>query len=98
MSEEVASARLFGLLDHLIDRWCERRALRPLGLILPAYPPAPIHTDQWATLYAAIRGLKGLGADQLLADESAAVAELHAAVYQLMKQTAAGRSILDEAV
>jgi hypothetical protein len=32
------TACLFKLLDQLIDRWCERRALRPLAVVLAGYP------------------------------------------------------------
>ena len=88
------SAQLFRVLDELVDRWCERRALRPLQILLPAYPPAPLHTDQWATLYATVRRLKGLAAGELLDQEAAAVAEAHALLYQHLKQTDAGAGIL----
>src|SRR4030095_9993726 len=37
---------LFKTLDHLINIWCERRALRPLAYVLPAYTGASAHTDQ----------------------------------------------------
>ena len=88
--------RLFALLDGLIDRWCERRALGPLAALLAVYPPAPVHTDQWATLYAAVQALRRSLAP-LPAEESAAVTEAHAALYQLLKQTAAGRGIIETA-
>ena len=98
VSDDVSSdpTRLFTLLDGLIDRWCERRALGPLRALLPVYPPAPVHTDQWAHLYAAVHALRR-SLDPLPAEEGAAVAEAHAALYQLLKQTAAGRGILDTA-
>jgi hypothetical protein len=66
-------------------------------VLLAAYPPAPLHTDQWATLYTAVRNLKGLPPDALPADESAAVAEAHALVYQLLKASPAGTGILEAA-
>ena len=90
-------ARLFAVLDGLVDRWCERRALPPLAVLLPAYQPAPLLTDQWAALYVAIRNLKGLAPDALTPEEGAAVAEAHALVWQLLKGTAAGRQVLDTA-
>ena len=37
---------LFKTLDALINGWCERRALRPLAYLLPAYPGVFAHTDQ----------------------------------------------------
>ncbi len=89
--------RLFAVLDGLVDGWCERRALRPLAVLLPVYPPAPLHTDQWSDLYAAIRNLKGLATGTLTPEEGAAVAEAHALVWQLLRRTAAGRQVLDSA-
>ena len=90
------SAHLFTVLDRLIDRWCERRALGPLRALLAVYPPPPVHTDQWAALWAVLHALRRSLAP-LPPDESAAVAEAHAALYQLFKQSAAGRGILDTA-
>ncbi|MGH7970754.1 MAG: hypothetical protein ACREIC_18675 [Limisphaerales bacterium] len=40
-------------LDTLIDRWCERRAIRPLQLLLRAYPGPLVHTDQMFELLEA---------------------------------------------
>jgi len=88
--------RLFALLDGLIDRWCERRALGPLRALLAVYPPPPAHTDQWAALYAAVHALRRSLAP-LPAEEGAAVAEAHAVLYHHLKQTAAGRGIIEPA-
>ena len=94
---EASPTRLFAILDGLLDGWCERRALRPLAVLLPAYPPAPLHSDQWATLFAAIRDLKGVASDALTSEEGAAVAEAHALIWQLLKESPAGRQILKPA-
>jgi hypothetical protein len=91
------AARLFELLDRLIDRWCERRALGPLRVMLAGYPPAPVHTDQWAALYASIRNLRGLAPDALPPEERAAVSEAHALIYQLLKASPAGAGIVEAA-
>lgn len=91
------SAQLFELLDRLIDGWCERRAIRPLQVLLAGYPPVPSLTDGWATLYATIRSLRGVAPDGLLPGESAAIAEAHALIYQLLKETEAGAQILERA-
>lgn len=56
-------------LDWLIDQWCERRVLRPLGLLLRAYPSALVHTDQVGDLLEALRDVKGLCRDELTQDE-----------------------------
>jgi len=47
-------------LDTLIDRWCDRRALRPLQLLLRVYPGSVLHTDQKFELLDAMRDVKGL--------------------------------------
>lgn len=46
-------------LDWVIDQWCERRALRPLRLLLPVYPGALAHTDQFGDLLEGLRDVKG---------------------------------------
>ena len=44
-----------GVIQQLVDRWCERRLLTPLRHLLPVYPLHTPHTDGWFDLY---RGLK----------------------------------------
>ena len=56
-------------LDTLIDRWCERRAIRPLQRLLPAYPAPLVHTDQKHQLLEALRDVKGLCRADLTQDE-----------------------------
>ena len=56
-------------LDWLIDRWCERRALRLLSFLLRAYPGALVHIDQFGDLLEALRDVKGLGRADLTAEE-----------------------------
>jgi hypothetical protein len=88
------NARLFRLLDDLIDRWCERRALHPLRLVLAGYPPAPALTDEWAELYAALRNLTRLPVDGLTSEERAGVADAHALIHRILKATRAGADII----
>lgn len=57
-------ADIFAVIDALIDRWCERRALKPLRLILTAYPPNGL-TDGWHELYNALRDVRALCRDEL---------------------------------
>jgi hypothetical protein len=89
--------RLFEILDLLIDRWCERRALLPLGVVLAGYPPVPRLTDEWALLYQTIRNLKGLPWEAVPAAERAEISEAHALIYQLLKASEAGAQILKTA-
>jgi hypothetical protein len=56
-------------LDALIDRWCERRALRPLQLLFRAYPGPLVHTDQKYELLDAMKDVQGLCRNELPADE-----------------------------
>jgi hypothetical protein len=63
-------------LDSLIDRWCERRAIRPLRCLLRAYPAPLVHTDQKHQLLEALRDVKGLCRADLTEDELRQVIEL----------------------
>ena len=59
----------FKILDHLITGWCERRALRPLGYLLDAYPGVLAHTDQQFELVEALKNVKALCANDLTQEE-----------------------------
>jgi hypothetical protein len=50
-----------GPLERLIDNWCERRDLRPLALLLPAYTSNAGLTDDWAGLMDALHDLQSRG-------------------------------------
>lgn len=69
-----SNRELFALLDHLVDRWCERRALRPLRIILKAYPMVSALTDNWGELRSALRQLRSLR-DPDVSDAEAAIVE-----------------------
>jgi hypothetical protein len=58
---------LFKTLDGLINGWCERRALRPLAYLLPAY--SGVHTDQQFQLLEALKNLNRLCPDHLTLEE-----------------------------
>src|ERR1700757_3568778 len=60
---------LFKILDHLINGWCERRALRPLRCLLDAYPGVLAHTDQHFELVEALKKVKALCRDDLTQEE-----------------------------
>jgi hypothetical protein len=63
----------FELLDRLIDGWCERRALRPLQIILRAYPmPSPL-SDSWHELRGALRDLRSLRDPDVTESEAVAI-------------------------
>ena len=67
-------------LDTLIDRWCERRALRPLQLLFRAYPGPLVHTDQRFELLDALKDVKGLCRADLPEDELRMLIEVHNAL------------------
>ena len=56
---------LFKTLDGLINGWCERRALRPLAYLLPAYSGVFVHTDQQFQLLEALKNLNRLSLNHL---------------------------------
>jgi hypothetical protein len=56
-------------LDSLIDRWCARRALAPLRLLLPVYPLVNGLSDEWHDLRRALQNLRGLAPETLASDE-----------------------------
>ena len=60
---------LFKTLDGLINGWCERCALRPLGYLLPAYSGVLTHTHQQFQLLEALKNLNRLCLDHLTLEE-----------------------------
>jgi hypothetical protein len=68
---------LFKTLDHLIDAWCERRALKPLHYLLRAYPSVIAHTDQKFDLLDALKDVKGLCREDLTPEEQRLVTQAH---------------------
>jgi hypothetical protein len=63
-----------GPLGRLIDAWCERRELRPLALLLPAYTSNAGLTDDWARVMEALYDLRARG--RLQGDEQREVERL----------------------
>jgi hypothetical protein len=64
-------------LDGLINGWCERRALRPLGYLLCAYPGALARTDEPFQLLEPLKNLKRLCRDYLTPEELRLVTQAH---------------------
>ncbi len=69
----TSNTDLFALLDGLVDEWCERRALRPLGILLHAYPMVSGLSDSWHELRGALRDLRCLREPDVFESEAAAV-------------------------
>jgi hypothetical protein len=61
-------------ISTLIDGWCERRALRPLAIILPVWPPPNNFSEDWQYVWAAMKHLRAICRDDLAAhDENGSV-------------------------
>jgi hypothetical protein len=60
---------LYQKIDWLIGQWCERKELRPLRILLPAYTTPLVHTDQFYILLEALRDIKGLCGSELSSEE-----------------------------
>jgi hypothetical protein len=74
-------------LGELIDAWCERRALRPLGFLLPAYLSPLAHTDQLFALLDTIKDVKGLCRQELTPDELTKLIEVHNTLEDALKSS-----------
>ena len=61
--------KLLTTLDSLINSWCERRALNPLGYLLRVYPGVLTLTDKQFQLLEALKTLKRLCRDYLTPEE-----------------------------
>jgi hypothetical protein len=58
-------SEISAMIAKLIDGWCERRALRPLGIILGGWPPPNGFSDEWEHVWAAMRHLRAMCRDDL---------------------------------
>lgn len=73
-------------LDWLIDRWCERRELRPLQFLLRSYPGVLAHTDQFGDVLDSLKDVKGLCREKLNSEELTVVISLIAELEDFIKQ------------
>lgn len=78
----MAEANIVLLMHGLVDGWCQRRALTPLAIMLPAYLAFDGLSDGWHALWRAVNELHGLRPDILTGDERAAVAQVRALIYE----------------
>ena len=82
----TGNSRLAEIVDQLIDAWCERRALRPLSILLPAYVGFTGLTDGWTELHEALRSCRAMRRDELNLDERELLGEAIAITYQALKR------------
>jgi hypothetical protein len=59
-------------IKELVDRWCDRRDLRSLRIILDGWPRVSGLTDEWGRLMEALRSLR---ADRRLPDDEQTIVE-----------------------
>ena len=81
----MTESRLAELLRALVDGWCERRALHPLAVLLPAHLAFSGLTDAWVDLAQAVDDVRGIGPDVRTEAELASVAEARALIDQALK-------------
>ena len=60
-----ARPRLLVILDELVERWCDRRALKALSLLLPTYLSLSDLDDANVELYHALRTVRALAREEL---------------------------------
>jgi hypothetical protein len=78
--DDIAHSTQFNLLKglgRLINGWCQRRALRPLAYLLPAYPAVLAHANQEFQLLEALKNLKRFCIDDLTPEELRLVTQAH---------------------
>ena len=92
MNEHV---RFQEVLDRLIDGWCERRALYPLALLLPAYLAHTGRHDSEVALYRALTRIRTLARDELLGGEGYILSEATALVRESLALNGAQMEELD---
>jgi len=64
-------------LDRLINAWCERRALRPLALLLAAYPGIDKHPVREFELLEALKNLKTVCGNHVTSEELGLITQAH---------------------
>jgi hypothetical protein len=79
MAQIASSDEFFQALRSLIDAWCDRRCLRALSYILPAYLAFDGLTDGWAELYVALGNVRMFAREEIVEAEFDTVLNLVAA-------------------
>ena len=81
----LLTSRLDQILHTLVSAWCDRRALEPLGAILPAYLAFNGLTDGCLDLWEAVNNVRGSRPGALTDEELEALAEARSIIYQSLK-------------
>ena len=73
MGDVADNGEFFALLKQLIDKWCDRRALKPLSRMLGPYLAFDGLTDGWREILSALKDVHALCRSDLSDAESKAV-------------------------
>ena len=65
MGDVADNAEFFALLKQLIEKWCDRRALKPLSRMLGPYLAFDGLTDGWGEILSALKSVHTLCRDDL---------------------------------
>ncbi len=76
MDDISSNTEFFALLRRLVDAWCDRRALRPLSLILNPYLAFDGLTGGWGEILDALKSIRAECRADLLGTEMDAVENL----------------------
>jgi hypothetical protein len=82
----LTSDEFFGILQRLIDDWCDRRFLGPLAEVLPAYCAFVGLTDSWTELHKALKWASIKFKHELLAEEGETLATLVISADQIARR------------
>jgi hypothetical protein len=70
------TAEISAAVDGLVDQWCDRRALRALGLVLQAWPSTLALTDDLGELRTALLNVLAFARSELAPGEIDALEEV----------------------
>jgi hypothetical protein len=65
MTQFASNEEFFDAVRLLIDRWCDERQLRPLGVLLPSFLAFNGLADGWFELHAGLLNSRALGREVL---------------------------------
>jgi len=83
MTEFASNAEFLAAIRKLIDEWCDRRSLKPLAFVLPAYLGFNGLGDGWGELRIALNAVRSLGHEAIPPHEFQIVIDLLSAIDRL---------------
>jgi hypothetical protein len=72
------------IVNELIDQWCERRELKALSILLPAWPLGMGLTDDWERVRHALRHARAMVGSALPESERQQINQLIAALDEIL--------------